>query len=179
MHGDYKTEALSLFNFLKAATLSLVTLSVERFLWLLKKYWWWHASKEMIQHNDGCHSPSFLHIETPPICTNQLFEITFWTRRLCLNQHQEVQILWQQNLPTFATGTKDIHCLTRKGIYCWHWQVHYSLVDHDNNQHWFSWLCKLHDQKYSQKHHENLLIIEQKLHLQPGIQTLIEVPVLL
>ena len=36
MHGDYKADALSRFNFLKAATISLVTLSVERFLWLLK-----------------------------------------------------------------------------------------------------------------------------------------------
>ena len=76
------------------------------------------VSKEMIQQNDGCHSPSFLHIETPPICTNQLLEMTFWTRGLCLNQHQEVQILWQQNLPTLATGTKDFHGLTGKNIYC-------------------------------------------------------------
>ena len=39
MHGDYKTDALSRFNFMKAATLSFVTLSVECFLWFLKKYW--------------------------------------------------------------------------------------------------------------------------------------------
>ena len=61
--------------------------------------------------------------------------MTSWTRGLCLNQHQEVQILWQQNLPTLATGTKDLHGLTGKDMYCWNWQVHYSLVDHDNNQH--------------------------------------------
>ena len=40
MHGDYKTDALLRFKFLKTAILSLVTLSVERFLWLLKKYWY-------------------------------------------------------------------------------------------------------------------------------------------
>ena len=40
MHGDYKTDALSRFKFLKTAILSLVTLSVERFLLLLKKYWY-------------------------------------------------------------------------------------------------------------------------------------------
>ena len=86
MHGDYKTDALSLLNFLKAAP-ALILCNIIRwtFSLVVKKILVMTRFKRDDTANDRCNSTKNFHIETPPIYANQLFEMTFWTRGLYLN----------------------------------------------------------------------------------------------